>query len=58
MTKTFSSTFYAGVRIALMASVFLGPVAGLAAWKNDERRASGKGAGFVLLISLQRGALS
>lgn len=40
-----------------MASLFLGPVAGLAAYKADQRVAS-KGAGFVLLMSLQRGALS
>ena len=56
MSRQFSGAFFQGLRIAVMASLFLGPVAGLAAYKADERVAS-KGAGFVLLMSLQRGAL-
>lgn len=57
MTKTFSSTVYSSVRLALIATMFLGPIAGLAAMKESERTAMNKGAGFVLLMSLQRGAL-
>lgn len=56
MMRQFSSAVFQGLRVALMASLFLGPVAGLAAYKADQRVAS-KGAGFVLLMSLQRGAL-
>lgn len=57
MTKAFSSTVYSSVRLALIATMFLGPIAGLAAIKESERTAMNKGAGFVLLMSLQRGAL-
>ena len=56
MTKNFSNDLFSALRLALVASLFLGPVAGLAAYKADPRPAS-KGAGFVLLMSLQRGAL-
>ncbi|NWJ22672.1 hypothetical protein [Rhizobium sp. RM] len=56
MTNSFSSTLFSAIRLALVASIFLGPVAGLAVYKSDPRPAS-KGAGFVLLMSLQRGAL-
>ncbi|MFK3688902.1 hypothetical protein ACI2J4_01325 [Agrobacterium tumefaciens] len=56
MTKNFSNGLFSALRLALVASLFLGPVAGLAAYKADPRPAS-KGAGFVLLMSLQRGAL-
>ncbi len=53
----FSAKVYSFVRVALMASVFLGPFAGLAAYKADPQARSG-GIGFVLMMSLQRGALS
>lgn len=57
MSKTFSSTLFGSIRLALIATMFLGPIAGLAAMKENERTAMNKGAGFVLLMSLQRGAL-
>lgn len=57
MSKTFSSTLFSSMRLALVATMFLGPIAGLAAMKENERTAMNKGAGFVLLMSLQRGAL-
>ncbi|WP_313618679.1 hypothetical protein [Agrobacterium sp.] len=57
MSKTFSSTLFSSMRLALIATMFLGPIAGLAAMKENERTAMNKGAGFVLLMSLQRGAL-
>ncbi|MCS4241763.1 hypothetical protein M2418_001274 [Rhizobium sp. BIGb0125] len=57
MTKTFSGAVYSSVRLALIATMLLGPIAGLAAMKENERSAMNKGAGFVLLMSLQRGAL-
>ncbi len=56
MTRNFSNSLFSTLRLVVVASVFLGPVAGLAAYKADPRPAS-KGAGFVLLMSLQRGAL-
>lgn len=56
MSGQFSAVLFQGLRVAIMASLFLGPVAGLAAYNADQRVAS-KGAGFVLLMSLQRGAL-
>ncbi|MDS7596590.1 hypothetical protein [Agrobacterium tumefaciens] len=56
MTSNFSGTLFSILRLTLVASMFLGPVAGLAVYKADPRPAS-KGAGFVLLMSLQRGAL-
>ncbi len=56
MNRAFSGALFSGLRVAIMASVFLGPFAGLAIYKADPRPAS-KGAGFVLLMSLQRGNL-
>jgi hypothetical protein len=56
MTTSFSNGLFSALRLMLMASIFLGPVAGLAVYKADPRPAS-KSAGFVLLMSLQRGAL-
>lgn len=57
MSNTFSNTVFSSLRLALIATMFLGPIAGLAAMKENERTAMNKGAGFVLLMSLQRGAL-
>ena len=56
MNRAFSGALFSGLRVAIMASVFLGPFAGLAIYKADPRPAS-KGACFVLLMSLQRGNL-
>jgi len=52
----FSSPLVSGLRVAIMASVFLGPFAGLVIYKAETRQQS-NGAGFVLLMSLQRGNL-
>lgn len=57
MNRDISNALLYGLRMFIMASVFLGPIAGLAVYKTDPRSAS-KGAGFVLLMSLQRGAVS
>ena len=56
MSSNFSGTLFSILRLTLVASMFLGPVAGLAVYKADPHPTS-KGAGFVLLMSLQRGAL-
>ena len=56
MVTRLSSTVLSGLRLTLMASLFLGPFAGLAVYKSEPKPPS-KGAGFVLLMSLQRGAL-
>ncbi|MDQ1185565.1 hypothetical protein [Agrobacterium larrymoorei] len=56
MNRNISNALLSGLRMFIMASVFLGPFAGLAIYKADPRPVS-KGAGFVLLMSLQRGAI-
>jgi len=56
MNRNISNALLSGLRMFIMASVFLGPFAGLAIYKADSRPVS-KGAGFVLLMSLQRGAI-
>ena len=56
MRKNFSSGLLAGLCVAIMASVFPGPFAGLALYKAEPQQQS-RGAGFVLLMSLQRGNL-
>ncbi|MDQ1198043.1 hypothetical protein [Agrobacterium sp. SORGH_AS 787] len=56
MNRNISNALLSGLRMFTMASVFLGPFAGLAIYKADPRPVS-KGAGFVLLMSLQRGAI-
>ncbi len=57
MNKNIANALLSGLRMFIMASVFLGPFAGLAVYKTDQRPAS-TGAGFVLLMSLQRGSVS
>ena len=56
MNRNVSNALFSGLRVFIMASVFLGPFAGLAVYKADPRPVS-KGVGFVLLMSLQRGAI-
>ncbi len=56
MGMRFSNNLAAGLRVAIMASIFLGPFAGLALYKAEPQPQS-RGAGFVLLMSLQRGNL-
>jgi len=56
MTRNISNAMLSGLRLVIIASVFLGPFAGLAVYKGDPRPAS-NGTGFVLLMSLQRGAI-
>ncbi|QYA06263.1 hypothetical protein [Agrobacterium larrymoorei] len=56
MGMRFSNSLAAGLRVAIMASIFLGPFAGLALYKAEPQPQS-RGAGFVLLMSLQRGNL-
>ncbi len=57
MNKNIANALLSGLRMFIMASVFLGPFAGLAVYKTDQRPSS-NGAGFVLLMSLQRGSVS
>ena len=41
MTKTFSGAVYSSVRLALIATMFLGPIAGLAAMNTAKPAAAG-----------------
>lgn len=56
MGMRFSNNLLVGLRVTIMASMFLGPFAGLALYKSEPQQQS-RGAGFVLLMSLQRGTL-
>ena len=42
------------VRALMIAAVIIGPLAGIAAAKADGHNLKGKGAGFVLYVSLMR----
>ena len=49
------SSILACVRVAMVATVFLGPIAGLAVANAEENARPLTGAGFVLYVSLMRG---
>lgn len=55
MFTTLTNALFASLRIAVLSSIFLGPFAGLALYKSDYTQQSSNGAGFVILMSLQRG---
>ncbi len=48
------ATFAGCVRALTFAAVIIGPLAGIAAAQADGQTAKGKGAGFVLYVSLMR----
>ena len=58
MTAHIMETARLALRIVLMASVLMVPVAAFAYSQGDAGASASKGAGFVLYISLQRGGAS
>lgn len=52
--KHLRQTIGAFGRAALLAMLFVGPIAGFAVAKADDGASSGKGVGFVLYVSLMR----
>ncbi|WP_306118095.1 MULTISPECIES: hypothetical protein [unclassified Roseitalea] len=48
------ATMRACARAALLAALFIGPLAGFAAARADEGARQGNGVGFVLYVSLIR----
>lgn len=58
MTAWLLSTAASSLRLALLASIMLGPVAALAVAKSDAIQIEKRGAGLVLFVSLQRQSMS
>jgi len=53
-TTKMRATLRACMRATLLASLFIGPLAGFAAAKADEGAGRANGVGFVLYVSLMR----
>jgi hypothetical protein len=58
MTARLLSTAASSLRLTLLASIMLGPVAALAVAKSDVIQVEKRGAGLVLFVSLQRQSMS
>lgn len=54
ITRRTMDTARACARAALLATLFIGPLAGFAAAQADEGARQGGGVGFVLYVSLMR----
>jgi hypothetical protein len=54
--RSLTRSALSNLTFVLAALIFLGPIAGLALYKAEQSMNSGK-AGFVLLMSIQRGAI-
>ncbi|MGN6550107.1 MAG: hypothetical protein ACTHJ3_09470 [Pararhizobium sp.] len=54
MLVFFRNTFWTALRMAVVATVFVGPVAAFAMANADPASIGGRGVGFILLMALQR----
>ncbi|MNL76209.1 hypothetical protein D3C87_2021350 [compost metagenome] len=58
MTASILASAASGLRLALIAAMFLGPLAALGVAHSDEIAVAKRGAGLVLFVSLQRQSMS
>ncbi|MBP1852428.1 hypothetical protein [Rhizobium halophytocola] len=58
MTRTISTSARLTLRLAILATLLIGPLAALGVAKAEHPAVGKQGAGFVLFVSLQRASMS